>query len=61
MCVHEHTLHKYTQNYTSIHSHARDTSRVYFVIHLTCIIDIGMHGRQQKLAANYAMLSIAQS
>ena len=45
MCMHEHTLHEYTQNCTSTHSHARDTSRVYFVIHLMCTVDIVMHGR----------------
>ena len=35
---------------TRVYSHARDTSRVYFVIHLTCTLDIGTHGRRQKLA-----------
>ena len=30
-----------------VHSHARATSQVYFVIHLTCTLDIGTHGRRQ--------------
>ena len=28
-----------------VHSHTRDTSRVYFVMYLACTLDIGMHGR----------------
>ena len=42
-----------------VHSHARDTSQVYFVMHLMCALDIGTHGRRQKYAANYATLSVA--
>ena len=42
-----------------VHSHARDTSGVYFAIHLTCTLGIGTHGRWQKLSANYATLSVA--
>ena len=31
-----------------VHLHTRDTSRVYFVMHLTCTLDIGTHGRRQN-------------
>ena len=43
--VHEYILYEYTDKCTSrVHSHARDTSRVYFVIiHLTCALGIYRH------------------
>ena len=49
MCMHEYTLYEYTEHCTSrVHLHTRDTSRVHFVIHLTCTLGIGTHSRQQK-------------